>query len=283
MVLKDELEKIQWRHLGPAIGNLDMMDRNLERRKERQLLLGHIDRKNWQLWTLSFCVTLSLAFAIAAFFYPALRWHVERLEMFYGFLPQLIIGLVVMVLLCIIYIVIKQRELNELRNFLIAINLEARRMSAELPRDPLTHVLDRRGLPDILKREVTWVDRYRVPLSLVLFNVQEFHKINESKGNLAGDEVLKALATALESTARQTDTILRYGGDRFLCFLPRTDRIGAQAFGRRVNAACDRNSQLRGIQLSFGVAEYRPGSSAEGLLAEVERALMESTPQPIAA
>lgn len=246
-------------------------------------MLGHIDRKNWQLWTLSFCVTLSLALAIAAFFYPALRWHVNRLELIYGFLPQLIISLVVMVLLCIIYIIIKQRELNELRNFLIAINLETRRMSAELPRDPLTNALDRRGLPDILKREVTWVDRYRVPLSLVLFNVRRFRRINETQGNLAGDEVLKALAAALESTARQTDTTLRYGGDRFLCFLPRTDRIGAQAFARRVNAACERNSRLREIQLSFGMAEYRPGGNADILLSEVERDLTEMAPQHVAA
>ena len=259
------------------------MTNPMERRAGQRWMLGHIDRKNWQLWTLSFCVTLSLAFAIAAFFYPVLRWHVDRLELIYGFLPQLIIGLVVLVMLCIIYIIIKQRELNELRNFLIAINLEARRMSAEFPRDPLTSALDRRGLPDILKREVTWVDRYRVPLSLVLFNVRDFRKINETKGNLAGDEVLKALATALESTARQTDTVLRYSGDRFLCFLPRTDRIGAQAFARRVNSASERSSRLRDIQLSFGMVEYRPGGNAELLLAEVERDLAEKAPQTVAA
>ncbi len=245
-------------------------------------MLGRIDRKNWQLWTLSFCVTLSLALAIAAFFYPAIRWHVDRLEVIYGFLPQLIIGLVVLVLLCIIYIIVKQRELNELRNFLIAINLETRRMSQELPRDPLTGALDRRGLPNILKREVTWVDRYRVPLSLVLFNVRDFHKINEAAGNLAGDEILKALAKALEATARQTDTILRYGADRFLCFLPRTDRKGAQAFGGRVIGACNRSPRLREILLSFGLAEYRPGGNAEILLADVERDLASQAPQHLA-
>jgi GGDEF domain-containing protein len=245
----------------------------VERRKEQRSLLGRIDRKNWQLWALSFCVTLSLALALVAFFYPAIRWHMDRLELIYGVLPQLIMGLVVLVLLCIIYIIAKQRELNELRNFLIAINLETRRLSQELPRDPLTGVLDRRGLPDILKREITWVDRYRVPLSLVLFNVLGFHSVNEAAGNLAGDEVLKALARALEATARQTDTTLRYGADRFLCFLPRTDRNGAQAFGGRVIAACGRNPRLRQMSLLFGLAEYRPGGNAEILLADVERDL----------
>jgi diguanylate cyclase (GGDEF)-like protein len=254
-----------------------------ERRREHHDLIGRIDRQNWRLWTLSFCVTLSLALAIAAFFYPAIRWHVDRLELVYGILPQLILGLMVMVLLCIIYIIVKQRELNDLRNYVIAINMEARRLSEEVPRDPLTGALDRRGLPDVLKREVAWVDRYRIPLSLALFNVREFHKINETSGNLAGDEVLKALALVLESTARQTDTILRYVGDRFLCFLPRTDRSGAQAFGGRVIAASRRNPHLRGIELSFGLAEYRPRTNAEVLLAEVERDLLTRMAAPVSA
>lgn len=259
------------------------MATSIERRKEQRSLLGRIDRQNWQLWGLSFCVTLSLALAIAAFFYPALRWHVDHLEMVYGILPQLIIGLMAMVLLCIIYIIAKQRELNELRNFVIAINLETRRLSQELPRDPLTGVLDRRGLLDVLKREVTWVDRYRVSLSLALFNVHEFRKVNEASGNLAGDEVLKALAKTLEATARQTDTILRYGPDRFLCFLPRTDHKGAEAFGGRVIAACSRNSRLRQIELIYGLAEYRAGGNAEALLSEVEEDLSRQAPASIAA
>ncbi len=256
---------------------------SFERRHEQRSLLGRIDRQNWQLWVLSFCVTLSLALAIAAFFYPAIRWHVDRLEVVYGILPQLIFGLVVMILLCIIYIIVKQRELNDLRNFVIAINLETRRLTEELPRDLLTGVLERRGLPDLLKREVTWVDRYRVPLSLVLFNVREFHKINEASGNLAGDEVLKALAKTLEATARQTDTILRYGADRFLCFLTRTDRKGAQAFGGRVIAACRRHPRLSQIDLTFGLAEYSQGGKPDVLLGEVERDLSRQATLSIAA
>lgn len=258
------------------------MTNSLERRKEQGSLLGRIDRKNWQLWTISFCITLSLALALVIFFYPALLWHVEHVDIVRGVLPQLIIGLVILVLLCIAYIIVKQRELNELRNFLIAINLETRRLNQELPRDPLTGVFERRSLPDILKREITWVDRYQVPLSLALFNVQGFHSVNETLGNLTGDELLKALARVLEVTARQTDTILRYGSDRFLCFLPRTDRRGAQAFAGRVIAACRGNSRLRDISLAFGLAEYRAGGNAEFLLADVEHNLSGQAPAPAA-
>ena len=238
--------------------------------RERRNPFVKLDRQNWYLWGLSFVITLCLAVAIATFFYPAIRWHVERLEILYGVLPQLIVGLLTMVMLCIIYIIIKQRELNDLRNFLIATNLEAKHLNQELPKDTLTQVFDRRALPDILKREITWVDRYRVPLSLALFNIHQFHRINETEGNLAGDEVLKALACVIEVTGRQTDTILRYGPDRFLCFLPRTDRKGAEAFGRRVMNACGQSPRLRSLSLSCGIAGYRAGGTGEKFLSDVE-------------
>jgi diguanylate cyclase (GGDEF)-like protein len=249
-----------------------MADR-LERRKEHLALLDRIDRQNWHLWVLSFGTTLCLALAIASLFYPAIRWHVDRLEALYGILPQLIVGLLTLILLCIIYITLKQRELNELRMFLVATHLEARRLREELPKDTLTGVLDRRALPEVLKREVTWVDRYRVPLSLLLFNVRGLRDINDREGNLAGDEILKELAKTLEATARQTDTILRYGPDRFLCFLPRTDTHGAQAFARRVNEGCHQNPRLRDLSLCFGIALYSPGGGSDKILAEVERAM----------
>jgi diguanylate cyclase (GGDEF)-like protein len=260
------------------------MPGRLERRKEHQGLLERIDRQNWHLWVISFCVIICLSVAIASFFYPAIRWHVDRLELAYGILPQLIVGLLTLVLLSVIYITLKQRELNELRNFLIAMNLEARRLGEELPRDPLTGVLDRRSLPDLMKREITWVDRYRVPLSLILFNICGFHALNAVDGNLAGDEILKTLAGLIGTTARQTDTILRYGPDRFLCFLPRTDRAGAKAFARRVNEASQKNARLRAVRLSFGFAGYHPNGNPDKLLAEVERDLAgragaESQPQ----
>ena len=239
--------------------------------------MERIDRRNWHLWMVGFCITICLSVAIASFFYPAIRWHVDRLEVSYGILPQLITGLLTLVLLCVIYITVKQHELNELRNYLIATNLEARRLREELPRDPLTGVLDRRALPDVMKREVTWVDRYRVPLSLLMFNVCGFRAMNAAEGNLAGDEILKSLAALIEKTARRTDTVLRYDADRFLCFLPRTDHAGAEAFARRVCEACRRNTRLKDLPYSFGSAEYRAAGNSEQILSEVEYNLVKMT------
>jgi diguanylate cyclase (GGDEF)-like protein len=162
------------------------------------------------------------------------------------------------------------RESRELREFVLAISEETGRATGEYPHDALTGVFDRRALPDILKRETTWVDRYRVPLCMVLADIRDFGKLNETQGNMAGDLVLKDLAHALRGTVRQTDSLLRYGADEFLCLLPRTDSEGGAAFTGRVRQTCERSPRLRGFIIDFGVAVYAAGKDPNAVLANAE-------------
>lgn len=249
------------------------MAEHFDRRKPTREQLASIDRRSWHLWAVSLVVTLSLAVAIAALLYPALRWGVVHFELRGLPLPQLVVGLVALVFLLGLYIVAKQRELNELRNFIIATYVESGPPGNQYPKDALTGLLDRRALPDILERETAWVRRYRIPLCLVLYDIRGFSKINEKQGNLAGDLVLKDLAEALEATARQSDTILRHGPDEFLCFLPRTDPAGVTGFAQRVEKTCQKFARLRGVALDFGIAEVQAGLNSDVALAEAEQSL----------
>ncbi len=246
-----------------------------DRRKLPRGELARLDRRTWQPWVLSLTVTLALALGVVALFYPAMKWRVFTIveARLIDVLPQLIVGLMALVFLEAIYIIVKQRELNDLRNSIMAMYDDSRPLAVAFTRDPLTGALDRRALPDVLKRETTWVDRYRTPLCLVLFNIREFKRVNEKEGNLAGDLVLKELAQALHATVRQTDTILRYGPDQFLCFLPRTDLVGAEAFTRRVSTACQRSGRLRGLILDLGSAVYEAGKNSDATLAHAEQDL----------
>ncbi len=246
----------------------------IDRRKLPRKQLAQLDRRTWRLWALNLAVTVSLAFGIAAFFYPAIKWRVATIEAhLFPVLPQLIVGLLILVLLQSVYIIARQRELNELRNFILATHAEAGLVEADYPQDPLTGVLDRRALPDVLKRETAWVDRYRVPLCLVLFDICKFSKINEKDGNLAGDLVLKDLAQALQATVRQTDSVLRYGPDQFLCLLPRTDLMGGEAFARRVGNACQSSGRLRNLIVNSGIAVYQAGTDPNEIVTNAERGL----------
>jgi diguanylate cyclase len=184
-----------------------------------------------------------------------------------------------------VYTVAKQRELNALRNLLIGAYAEAALLRDSAPQDPLTGVLARSALPDVLAQKCAHAKRLRCPLSLVLFDIQEFSRINEREGNLVGDLVLKELARVLQTTIRQSDTVLRYGGEQFLCFLAGTERTGTEAFIRRVHKACARVSRLRNLRLDFGISVFEPGADPEAVVADAERELAakrpSTTPAPV--
>jgi diguanylate cyclase (GGDEF)-like protein len=245
-----------------------------DRRKHTLEQLSQVRKRVWYLWFPSVTATFLLALGIAVFVHPHIRWGDLTVDpRFAPGLLQLVVALVGLVLLEAIYIVAKVRELRELRGFILTISQETGFYAADHPRDALTGVLDRRVLPDLLKRESSWVDRYRIPLSMALFDIRDFSGINEKEGNLTGDLVLKDFGKVVRETIRQTDSVVRYGADQFLCLLPRTDRQGSEAFVRRVGKACQGFPRLREIKVDSGIGVYEAGNDVNITLADAEREL----------
>jgi len=243
---------------------------------ERRRHLREIERRGWQLWAVSLIITLALTLGIVLTLSPALREHVEFYAEEYEILPQLALGLVTLVVLSAFYLVAKQYELNQMRNFIVATYAESAMLRETCPADPLTGLLDRSALPEALLHEAARSERFHTPLCLVMLDIRGFTHLNQAQGNLAGDAILKDLARSLLAVARQTDTLLRYGADEFLCFLPGTPREGAEAFIRRVRAALKQVTRLRALVLDAGMAVYQEGRNAEAALAEAERQLSEA-------
>src|SRR6266478_2767057 len=88
--------------------------------------------------------------------------------------------------------------------------------------DGLTQIFNKRYFLENLEREIARSQRYRRMLSLVLFDIDHFKKINDSYGHLAGDYVLRELASALKSRIRKEECFARYGGEEFCLVLPET-------------------------------------------------------------
>ncbi|MBL8911697.1 MAG: GGDEF domain-containing protein [Archangium sp.] len=86
-------------------------------------------------------------------------------------------------------------------------------------RDGLTRIFNKKYFLDTLRKEFAYCLRHRVPLSLVMFDIDHFKKINDTYGHPAGDYVLQKVAAKVSETVRQEDLFARYGGEEFALML----------------------------------------------------------------
>jgi diguanylate cyclase (GGDEF)-like protein len=126
--------------------------------------------------------------------------------------------------------------------------------------DDLTGLYNVRHFYEILNAEIARTERYKLPFSLVLFDVDDFKKLNDTYGHQAGDEVLSSVASAMKLIARKTDTLARYGGEEFIAVLPNTDREKAFSLAVRIKEAVEgsifMNDKAVKVTLSGGVATF---------------------------
>ena len=140
--------------------------------------------------------------------------------------------------------------------------------------DPLTGIANRRAAEVALKKEFARAERAGTPLSIALFDIDHFKRVNDEHGHLAGDEVLRRVALSLAGAARLTDTVARWGGEEFLAVLP-VALDGATAFCERVRGAIEGLScpNVGRVTISAGVVQVRPHESLEKALERVDQRL----------
>jgi len=145
--------------------------------------------------------------------------------------------------------------------------------------DGLTGVFNRRYMDIVLKKEFNRCDRYGKNLSVCMIDIDNFKKINDSRGHIFGDHVLRELALLLKDCVREEDIVCRYGGEEFLIIMPETDPVGSQILAERIRMELKNRLFFteNGITFSGGTANY-PLSAAdtESLLKAADRALYQA-------
>jgi len=100
--------------------------------------------------------------------------------------------------------------------------------------DGLTQIYNKRYFMEVLEREISRSHRYGRELSLIMFDIDHFKTINDTYGHLAGDHVLKHLASAVKGRIRREDIMARYGGEEFTIILPEIDNHNARQFAEKI-------------------------------------------------
>lgn len=160
---------------------------------------------------------------------------------------------------------------------------EVERLRAQLEtmsqRDPLTGLLNRRGLDEAFARERTRSERAGAPLTLIVVDLDAFKTVNDAHGHLVGDSAIAAAGQALTGVVRATDPVARFGGDEFVVVLGEHDEDAAAEVVRRMRAALTGSSALRALGISdltasFGAAQSpRDGRELDALLRVADTAM----------
>jgi diguanylate cyclase (GGDEF)-like protein len=149
--------------------------------------------------------------------------------------------------------------------------------------DGLTGLFVRRYFDARIEEEIERSRRYGSPFSVVMLDVDDFKKLNDTYGHLVGDRVLRAIANVIKAQMRGVDTAARYGGEEMSVILPRTEMVGAYNLAERIREAIaelrittdDDPPRALSVTASLGIAAY-PESKAqtgEDLVRRADRAL----------
>ncbi|MDB4907621.1 MAG: diguanylate cyclase [Gemmatimonadetes bacterium] len=162
-----------------------------------------------------------------------------------------------------------------------ATRADNKRLEALATTDSLTRLLNRRALTDRLAAELDRARRFEFPITCLVADIDFFKDINDQRGHLAGDEVLRQFAELLASAARTIDIVARYGGEEFVVLLPETAPDGGMIFAERMRERISHHvfALAEGgpvhLTASIGVASFpNPRvESAEDLFARADEAL----------
>lgn len=142
--------------------------------------------------------------------------------------------------------------------------------------DELTGCLSRRYLMERLENELERAARYERLLGVVMFDIDDFKRLNDTHGHTTGDAALRSIGEVLRRSLRTADFVGRYGGDEFLLVLPETSAHGTHQLAERIrNGVSRREFDLRGgtlrLTISGGVAGF-PDSDVMALEDLIDRA-----------
>jgi diguanylate cyclase (GGDEF)-like protein len=147
--------------------------------------------------------------------------------------------------------------------------------------DGMTGLANRRDIMEKIDREATRSQRHQRPFTILLINIDDFKKVNDTHGYNTGDDVLVEISRVLKSCVRNEDICARWGGEEFLILLPETAVENSLPVANKILEAMSRtefkaNKPGIHITVSIGVCEHIPAQTVQECIARVHQALLQA-------
>ena len=157
-------------------------------------------------------------------------------------------------------------------------NRYQQRIEAQATLDSLTGLPNRRGFNLLADKTLKDASRDAKPLSAMLLDLDHFKHLNDTRGHLAGDEVLVGFADDLKSCLRQSDIVCRWGGEEFIILLKGSDSHSARRVAEKIRLLAEQHTYVFSneplqVTVSIGLAELQPDDTLHSLIARADSAL----------
>lgn len=151
-------------------------------------------------------------------------------------------------------------------------------------KDPLTGVGNRRCFDVTMEKEILDCKLKKTPLSLIMCDIDHFKRVNDAFGHQVGDEIIKMFSRVIETSVREGDTVIRYGGEEFAIILPLAEQDAAKTIAERIRRQFESkkltiretNQKIGQLTASFGVAQHRAGDDMEMLVQRADAKLYDA-------
>lgn len=162
-------------------------------------------------------------------------------------------------------------DISESKELQLQLENENRILAEQSNVDVLTKVKNRRALMTRLEEETEEAQKSKLPLSIAMFDIDNFKKLNDSYGHLYGDRVLLEVASIMQKSIREEDVIGRYGGEEFMVLFRNTGIEKARSISERIREAIAANSFKGNVRVtvSGGVSQYQ-GAAVQDLIHDAD-------------
>lgn len=211
---------------------------------------------------------------------PHSRWSLVILTPSREIFASRVLGIVVtllVTLMTLIYLIGKERWLHDSVQMDKRLRLQqlARDLGQQAITDPLTGLFNRLKFDQALAGEMLRAGRYKTPLSLVLYDVDNFKTINDTYGHQIGDKALVRLSQVVPGLIRSSDLLARWGGEEFVLLTPGSDARMASQAAEKLREAIGQIEleEIGKVTCSFGVTQFVDGDTAEAFISRADGAL----------